>query len=287
MVEQSRRNKKQSSFSGNHQRSWLWGHHAVCETLISGKWPVLELFATHEAFEQSSNLLVAKRNDGIPVEIVDTSRLEQLSRSTEHQGLVARLGVFPYQSMETFACLIHQAITAHAIQGARSTVAAALPPLVVICDRIQDTFNFGAILRCCDGANVIAVIVGDRDQAEVTPHVARSSSGAVNHIPIIKTQNLVSAAEFIKQQGLQLVAADANTKISVWTSQLCSATALIIGSESHGVHADLLSICDQQVCIPMHGQVTSLNAAVAAGILLYEIRRQQLAPLNDAFSKGK
>ena len=276
MVEPSRRKKKQSSFSGNHQRSWLWGHHAVCETLMSGKWPVLEIFATQEAFEQSSNLLITKLNDGIPVEIVAASRLDQLSKSTEHQGLVARLGLFPYQAMETVEHLIQMAIAEHASQGVNASVADALPPLIVICDRIQDTFNFGAILRCCDGANVVAVIVGEHAQAEVTPHVARSSSGAVNHIPIVKTPNLVNAAKFTKSLGLQLVAADANTKASVWNSQLHNPTALIIGSEAHGVHPDLLNICDQQLCIPMYGQVTSLNAAVAAGILLYEIRRQQV-----------
>lgn len=279
MVEPSRRKNKQSSFSGNHQRSWLWGHHAVCETLMSGKWPVLEVFATQEAFEQSSNLLITKRNKGIPVEIVAASRLEQLSRSTEHQGLVARLGSFPYQTMETFEHLIQKAIAAHTSQGANASVGDSLPPLIVICDRIQDTFNFGAILRCCDGANVVAVIVGEHAQAEVTPHVARTSSGAVNHIPIVKTPNLVSAAKSIKSLGLQLVAADANTKASVWNSQLHNPTALVIGSEAHGVHPDLLSTCDQQLCIPMYGRVTSLNAAVAAGILLYEIRRQQVTSI--------
>ena len=283
MVEPSRRKKKQSSFSGNHQRSWLWGHHAVCETLMSGKWPVLEIFATQEAFEQSSNLLITKLNDGIPVEIVAASRLDQLSKSTEHQGLVARLGLFPYQTMETVEHLIQMAIAEHASQGVNASAADSLPPLIVICDRIQDTFNFGAILRCCDGANVVAVIVGELAQAEVTPHVARSSSGAVNHIPIVKTPNLVNAAKFTKSLGLQLVAADANTKASVWNSQLHNPTALIIGSEAHGVHPDLLNICDQQLCIPMYGQVTSLNAAVAAGILLYEIRRQQVTVPRQRF----
>ena len=279
MTDQSHKKSKRTAFSGNHQRSWLWGRHAVCETLLSAKWPVIELFATQFAFDESSTLLNDKRNEGMPVVIVDATRLEQLCRSTEHQGLVARLGEFPYQTMATLEHLIHLAIAAQANQNASLSAAATLPPLVVICDRIQDTFNFGAILRCCDGARVAAVIVGDHAQAEVTPHVARSSSGAVNHIPIVKTQNLLNAAKFAKSLGLQLVAADANTKTSVWNSQLRKPTALIIGSEAHGIAPDLLGICDQQLCIPMLGQVTSLNAAVAAGILLYEIRRQQLASI--------
>jgi 23S rRNA (guanosine2251-2'-O)-methyltransferase len=280
MVEPSRKKSKKGTFSGNHQRSWLWGHHAVCETLRSGKWPVIEIFATPDAFEQSSALLLAKRKEGVPVDIVAAPRLEQLSRSTEHQGLVARLGEFPYQTQDNLERMLRQAITAHANQEVTASGDTVLPPLVVICDRIQDTFNFGAILRCCDGASVIAVIIGDHCQADVTPHVARSSSGAVNHIPIIKVADLFRAAEFVKQLGLQLIAADANAKTSVWNSKLSGATALVIGSEAHGIEPEFLAICDQRVCIPMQGQVTSLNAAVAAGILLYEIRRQQLSHLH-------
>ena len=277
MVEQTRTKTKKSTFSGNHQRSWLWGHHAVCETLLAGKWPVIEIFASPEAFEQSSELLLAKRKEGIPVEIIATSRLEQLSRSTEHQGVVVRLGPFPYQTVEAFGKILSQAVAAHANDTSSESGLAALQPLVVICDRIQDTFNFGAILRCCDGANVVGVVVGDRCQAEVTPHVARSSSGAVNHIPIIKVADLVASTAFVKELGLQVVAADANSQTSVWNSQLSCPTALVIGSEATGIQPQLLEICDQRLRIPMQGQVQSLNAAVATGILLYEIRRQQLS----------
>ena len=152
-------------------------------------------------------------------------------------------------------------------------------PVVVICDRIQDAFNFGAILRCCDGANVLGVIVGDCNQATVTPHVARSSSGAVNHIPIIREHDLVQTARRVQELGMQLVAADANSRTSVWASSLSGPTALLVGSEAHGISPELLALADQQFVIPMLGHVTSLNVAVATGIFLYEIRRQQLASL--------
>ena len=284
MVDPSRKKNKKAknkkgNYSGNHQRGWLWGHHAVTETLMTGKWPVNEIYANQKAFDQFSDLLRDKQAGGIPLEIVDNARLEQLSRSSEHQGLVVRLGGFPYQTLESFTQLLVRSLAAHANAAANSPRSATPPPLVVICDRLQDTFNFGAILRCCDGASVVGVIVGDHSQAEVTPHVARSSSGAVNHIPIVKVSDLLGTAQFVKEQGVQLVAADSNTETSAWNSQLGGATALVIGSEATGIQPDLLAICDQRVCIPMQGKVTSLNAAVAAGILLYEIRRQQAAPL--------
>lgn len=269
--------KKKRNYSGNHQRGWLWGHHAVTETLRTATWPVNEIYATQQAFEQFSDLLLAKQAAGIPLEIVDNARLVQLSGSKEHQGLLVRLGGFPYQTLESLTGLLSRAQAAHANADAAAAGndSAASYPLVVICDRLQDAFNFGAILRCCDGASVVAVIVGQRGQAEVTPHVVRSSSGAVNHIPIVQVDDLIATARFVKTQGLELVAADSNAKTSVWDSQLQGPTALVIGSEATGIQPELLAMCDQCVCIPMQGQVTSLNAAVAAGILLYEIRRQQ------------
>ena len=255
-------------FSGNHQRSWLWGLHAVGETLRAGKWPIRNIYVTREAFKQAADLLAAKQREGIPVEVVDYARLEQLCGSSEHQGWLARMAEFPYESLEEVERRLQQLTLDDQCR-------AALPPLVVICDRIQDTFNFGAILRCCDGASVAGVIVGADRQAEVTPHVARSSSGAVNYIPLARTDDLVASARRLKELGMQLVAADANAARSVWETPLNVSTALIIGSEAHGIRAELLELCDRRVIIPMRGQVTSLNAAVAAGILLFEIRRQQ------------
>lgn len=277
MAERSRKRTKKSTFSGNHQRSWLWGRHAVTETLQAGSWPVLEIYATRDAYSQSADLLDVKRSDGIPLQVVDSDRLEQLCRSSEHQGLVARMGEYPYCSAERFEQLLRSAQDAKRATSEAHQVPAGRQPLLVICDRIQDTFNFGAILRCCDGADVLGVIVGDHSQALVTPHVARSSAGAVNHIDVVKSPDLIGTALKIKSLGWQLVAADSNATQSVWDSPLTGANALVIGSEAHGIRPELLEICDRRVCIPMYGQVTSLNAAVAAGILLYEIRRQQLS----------
>jgi 23S rRNA (guanosine2251-2'-O)-methyltransferase len=257
-------------FSGNHQRSWLWGHHAVLETLQAGLWPVIEIYASREAFNASAELLNVKQQAGVPVEVVTPARLFELSKSTEHQGLVARLGPYPYRSLQSFESKLRSAVNAGESRPAK-------PPLVVICDQIQDTFNFGAILRCCDGAGALGVIVGNRSQAEVTPHVARSSVGAVNYVPVIQVENLVAAAQVIKSIGFQLVGADGNSQQSAWTAPLNALTALIIGSEATGISPELLAVCDQRLCIPMQGHVTSLNAAVAAGILLFEIRRQQNA----------
>lgn len=269
----SHNRRKTKDFSGNHQRGWMWGYHAVTETLATGTWPVVEGYANQKALDEFSDLITAKREAGIPFELVNSDRLEQLCGSSEHQGLVVRMGAFPYQTVDNLMIRL-----AGSLQGREAPQTAV--PLVVICDRLQDAFNFGAVLRCCDGANVAAVVVGDKSQAEVTPHVARSSSGAVNHLAIVRVPDLVATSLALKALGMQLVAADANTQTNVWSAKLTGPTALIIGSEAKGICAELLAICDQRLCIPMQGKVTSLNAAVAAGILLYEIRRQQFLLLN-------
>jgi 23S rRNA (guanosine2251-2'-O)-methyltransferase len=275
MADPSRKKSKKRLFSGNHQRSWLWGYHAVTETLLTESWPVIEIFANRQAYDQSAELLDAKRQSGIPIEIVPSARLEELARSKDHQGLVIRLGQFPYRSMETFAGIVKESFAAYLVDRSTRTDSPAACPLVVICDSIQDSFNFGAILRSCDGVGVLGVIVGERGQAEVTPHVVRSSSGAVSHVPIVRAVDLIDATLRMQRLGFQLVAADANTKTGIWDADLSGPTALVIGSEAKGISPELLAICDRKLCIPMHGKVTSLNAAVAAGILLYEIRRQQ------------
>lgn len=269
------RERTSKKFSGNHQRSWLWGYHAVCETLTADRWPVLELLVTQAAYERASQVLEEKVRRGIPLQIVPGQRLEELSKSTEHQGMLARLGPFPYTDMQKLEHDLKQALDVSATDRIDFAQPNRDVPLVVMCDRLQDGFNLGAILRCCDGANVSAVIVGEKSQAEMTPHVSRSSSGAINYLPIARTNDLVETALSLKALGLKLLAADANAAESMWDAELHSPSVLVIGSESHGVDERLLNICDERVLIPMHGRVSSLNAAVASGILLYEIRRQQ------------
>lgn len=265
MAEKRPKQSPKRAFSGNHQRSWLWGRHAVREMLIAGRWPVTEIYVDSQSRDSMDELLQKSLRQGVTVEVVSSARLEELSRSTEHQGILARMVPFPYQGVVDFEADLNKLVA-----GQASAI-----PLLVVCDRIQDAHNFGAILRCCDGAKVAAVIVGDQLQAEVTPHVARSSSGAVNHLPIVRTDSLVGMLGQLKRKGIQLIAADANGGMPLWQASLKTMSALVIGSEAFGIHPDLLAQCDQRVTIPMHGQVQSLNAAVACGILLYEVRRQQ------------
>ena len=240
------------------------------ETLKSGRWPIVELFvdAVSSASEISEIEALIEPLD-IYMETVDADRLMQLCQSYEHQGLVARMGEFPCEDEQSLAEAAR--LTIQNFANAKS----ALPPLYAVCDRIQDAHNFGAILRCCDAMKLDGIVIGDRYQSGITPHVARSSAGAVNHQRIFRVEQLTDAVSMLKQAGFQIIAASEKSATLLWTANLGRPTVILIGSETSGVAAELLAMCDMQIAIPMLGGVNSLNAAVAAGIVLYECRRQQ------------
>lgn len=235
----------------------------MLEVLRAGRWPVDELYVdadlSNAERQEIQQLAVTSTTD---VQFTDRDRLTQLSGSSHHQGYVAGMADYPYLPLAELLDL----------QSEHSTDDAAV---LVICDRIQDTYNFGAILRCCDAMRVQGVLIGDTQQAAVTPQVARSSAGAVNHIPLTVTSDLATAVAEVRTAGFQVVAASEKSDAPSWDCVLTGPVALVIGSEAHGIREEVLALCDQHLRIPMLGQVSSLNAAVAAGILLYEIRRQQ------------
>ena len=259
--------KFRKSAPSNHQLNWLWGRESVFETLSAGRWRVYELFVTAELFEQNTDLLKSKQKDGVELEVVSSAKLEELVQTPEHQGIVARVSKFPYQTLESL-----NATEPNSEVPSKDRV----QPLLVIIDRIQDTFNFASVLRCCQSAGVQAVITGEFCQAQVTTQIARASAGAVNHFPIIQAPDLIAAATKVRELGFKLIAVGSQASQVVCDAELGVPIALVVGGDQHAMDSALLQLCEQ-VSIPMPGQKTSLNSAVSAGILLYEIRRQQRA----------
>ena len=286
-----RRKSRRQQLQASHQKNWLTGRHAVTEALNSGVWPIVELYLAEAGDDHGNNVeeadfnpsVSSNANDDVELAVdpepanrsvltaalardiepvpVSRDRLTQLCGSRHHQGVAARMGEFPYRTFE------QQFATDRQPEDFGDQ-------LVVVCDRIQDSHNFGAILRCCDGMNVSAVIVANQQQAAVSPQVARSSAGAVNHVPIVLTDNLGDSLKRLKALGYHIAAATEKTDQPAWSTAMSGSIALVIGSESVGVEQELLEQCDSKLMIPMQGQVSSLNAAVATGILLYELRRR-------------
>ncbi len=263
--------RRKRRLAASHQRSWLWGRHAVTATLAARRWPVTELLCSEKlSVAELTELRQLAAAAEVQPQPVSDERMTQLCGSHEHQGLLALMAEFPCGQIADLRRMCQTRLSVN-----RSLNPTASLPLVVICDRIQDPHNLGAILRCCEGAGADAVLLGIRDQAGVTPHVARASAGAVNYLNLYRLEDLPAAAAELKSAGIRLVAASEKSADSLWDCDLSGPVGVVIGSETSGIRPELLDQCDVKLRIPMFGRTTSLNAAVAAGIAIYEIRRQQ------------
>ncbi len=246
---------------GSHQKCWLWGRHAVMETLRAGRWPVLELHLARTLPEaERAEAEALAREHGAPVKVQSPGRLEQLGHSPAHQGYLAKMAEFPYAD------------------AARLLEARPADALYLVLDRMQDPHNFGAILRSSEVFGADAVFIGTREQVGVTTAVARASSGAVNRVPVAQVELLTDLVHEIKARGVAVVGASTPADRTITDHDFRPATAVVIGSEAHGLSDVLLAETDSLLSIPQHGAIGSLNAAAAAAVFLYEARRQRPTP---------
>ena len=148
-------------------------------------------------------------------------------------------------------------------------------PVLVMLDRVHDPYNFGAIIRSAEVLGIDGVIVGTREQAQVNSLVARSSAGAVNYVPIAQSEQLATTVAQLAERGFQIVGGSDRARQSVFQTDFRVPTLLLIGNEGRGIQPALEALCTQFVQIPVLGHVSSLNAAVSAGILFYEVLRQR------------
>ena len=260
VVSRKKKKRQSKSLAGNHQRSWIWGRHAVLETLRSERWIPLEIrYSPRQLSEETQQMVrTAGQLHGILLQEVDTDTLTAACHTSDHQGIIAQMPEFPYVDL--------------------SRIEASSPEtcnFVLVLDRIQDPFNFGAILRSAELFGVDAVMIAEKEQVGVTTHVARSSAGAVNYLQICRVESLIRACRTLKKLGLQLIAATAGGKVQLDQVNLTVPSCLIIGNEGAGIDPDLLEVAEIQCAIPQTGQLDSLNAAVAAGVLCYEVLRQR------------
>lgn len=258
MVGKPSKLKKNKPLLGNHQKCWIWGRNAVRETLSAGFWPIYELHLSdrlmtkdREQIEQQATLL------SVPVFISTDKELTQKCRASDHQGMIAKMAPFPYTSIDFFN---QQEITS---------------PLYLILDRIQDPFNFGAIIRSAEIMGADAIFSGTHEQCEVTSLVCRTSAGAVNHVPLVQTSDLVSLCREWKKNGLRVVGTAMQAAEVLTDYDFRQPTAMIVGNEGTGISPDLLEECTDLVRIPQQGRTESLNVAVSASIILYEASRQR------------
>ena len=205
-------------------------------------------------------LMLLARKKGVFVQQVDKERLNQMYRVGNHQGVVASVDAYSYASIEEI--LEKAALSGH-------------PPLILILDGIEDPQNLGSIIRSAECAGVHGIILPKHNSSEITQTVARVAAGAVEHMLIARETNLVNVIRELKKQGLWVVGSDMQAEATYYCINIPSPTALVVGGEGQGIRKLVREHCDLIVKIPMYGQVSSLNASVAASLLIYETLRQR------------
>ena len=236
------------------------GRNAVLEAFRSGKC-VDKLFILDGCQDGPVRTIAreARKKDTI-INYVAKERLDQLSETGAHQGVIAQVAAYEYASVED--------ILAKAREKGED-------PFIFILDNIEDPHNLGAIIRTANLAGAHGVIIPKRRAVGLTATVARTSAGALNYTPVAKVTNLVKTMEDLKKKGLWFVCADMDGDV-MYDVNMKGPIGLVIGNEGEGVGRLVKDTCDFTARIPMKGDIDSLNASVAAGVLAYEIVRQRM-----------
>ena len=236
------------------------GRNAVIEAFRSGK-PVDKLFVLDGCQDGPIRTIVreAKKHDTI-LKFVTKERLDQLSETKKHQGVIAYAAANEYSEVEDIFELAEK-------KGE--------DPFIILLDNIEDPHNLGAIIRTANLAGAHGVIIPKHRAVGLTATVAKTSAGALNYTPVAKVTNLAKTMEELKDRGLWFVCADMGGE-SMYRLNLTGPIGLVIGNEGEGVSRLVKEKCDFIASIPMKGNIDSLNASVAAGVLAYEIVRQRL-----------
>ena len=238
------------------------GRNAVIEALRAGT-PIDKIYLMKgEGDSALGHIASAAREKGIVVVDADRRKLDAMSRTHAHQGVIALAAVREYVSVESI------------LDAAREK---GEPPLLVVCDEISDPHNLGAIIRTAECAGAHGVIIPKRRSAGLTAVVAKSSAGAVSYLPVARVPNIPALLKDLKKQGIWIFGAAAEGTVPLYGADLKNAAAIVIGSEGDGMSRLVRESCDFLVSIPMKGRISSLNASAAAAILLYEALRQRLA----------
>ena len=240
------------------------------ENQVEGRNAVLEVFKSGRDIEK---IIVAKGNTegtirrimsmaaekGVVLQQVERRRLDEMSQTKNHQGVIAIVSSHSYVDVEDI------------LERARQK---GKDPFIIILDEITDPHNLGAILRTVDAAGADGVIISKRRSVGLTATVAKTSAGAIEYVPVAKVTNIAKTIDDLKKEGLWIACTDMDGK-SYFESDLKGPIALVIGSEGDGVGRLVKEKCDFTVSIPMYGEISSLNASVAAALFMYEVVRQR------------
>ncbi len=246
--------EEKNTFSGEEQ-DIIIGRNSVAEALRSGR-EIDTLYIAKGDRSGSIGLIIGlARERNAAVKEIDRRKLDAMCGGANHQGVAAKVAAHGYSSVDDILAAAQE-------KGEQA--------FVIICDEIEDPHNLGAIIRTADACGAHGVIIPKRRGVSLTYAVGKASAGALEYVPVARVTNLASAIDDLKQKGFWIYAADMGG--TPWNEQDYSGkVALVIGSEGRGISRLVKEKCDFTVSLPMKGKINSLNASVAAGILMYEV----------------
>ena len=237
------------------------GRNPIIEALKNNR-PIKKIMVNKASKEGSiKKILAMAKENKVIIQEVDRHKLDEMSESHAHQGVIAITSDYRYYDLDEILEIPRQ-------KGE--------DPFFIILDGITDPHNLGSIIRTADAVGAHAVIIPKRRSVQITPIVAKASAGAVEYLPVCKVTNIVNTIKTLKENGLWIAAVDMDGQ-TFYQQNLGGPLGLVVGSEGEGISRLVKQNCDFTVSMPMSGNVTSLNASVAGGILLYEVYRQRNA----------
>jgi len=242
-----------------NKEDYIFGTRAVIEAIKSRK-PVERVLIRkgldNELFHQLFSLI--KEND-IPFQFVPVEKINRATRKN-HQGVLAFISAVEFADIETVVPGLFES---------------GVDPFVLILDQITDVRNFGAIVRTAECAGVHAVVIPEQGMARIGADAVKTSAGAIHTLPICRAANLISTLQFLKNSGMKIVAATEKATQLYTDSSLNMPLAIVVGAEDKGISTSVLKLTDEQLKIPIHGNIESLNVSVAAALMIYEAVRQR------------
>jgi 23S rRNA (guanosine2251-2'-O)-methyltransferase len=240
---------------------YIAGKRAVLEALRSGR-TIHKLWIADSARKLVQPIVAEAERQGAVVSFVDRRKLDQLVPGVQHQGVVAQVAAHGYADLEQLFA-----------EAKRKPSYA--PPLFVVLDEIEDPHNLGSILRTADCAGADGIIIPKRRAVGLNATVAKTSAGAVEYVPVARVTNIAATIERLKEEGIWVAGADAGAEQEAYDADLRLPLAIVIGNENKGLSRLVKERCDFLIKLPMSGRINSLNASVAASILMYEAVRQR------------
>jgi 23S rRNA (guanosine2251-2'-O)-methyltransferase len=242
------------------EEQYLAGKHPVLEALKAGRALNKIWLSEHAQRHLVGPILEEAKARGVVVQYADKRKLDQMVPDLTHQGVVAQAAAMAYVEVEE--------LLARAAERGEA-------PLLVLLDEVEDPHNLGSVLRTADCTGVHGVIVPKRRSASLTAVVAKTSAGAIEYVPVARVSNLVQTIEKLKDAGVWIAGAAGEAETDVYRSNLKGPLAIVIGNEGRGLSRLVREKCDFLISLPMFGRINSLNASVAAGVILYEALRQR------------